>query len=138
MRRQSEEFGKRVRDVLEAHGNMSNRGADRKTGVNYATISNMAVGQIPEMESVVRFARGFDLDVNEWLQLAGYEPIHNTSHRLLDAVKELERELGRPVYFAGSDLLALRERHEELHSYVAALREIALANPGRLAGNGGP
>lgn len=32
-------------------------------------------GIIPSLDTVERFARGFGLDVNEWRELAGYEPI---------------------------------------------------------------
>jgi hypothetical protein len=54
---------------------MTFRAADGKTGVNYNTISRMASDFVPEMESVVKFARGFGEDVNAALVLAGYEPV---------------------------------------------------------------
>lgn len=76
MRRQiSEAFGKAVRQVLESRQGMSIRAADRRTGINHVSIGRMAEGYIPEMETVVRWARGFNLDVNEWLRLAGYDPL---------------------------------------------------------------
>jgi len=73
---------------------MSNRGADRKTQVNYVTIGRMAEGYVPEMESVVKFAQGFGLDVNEWLELAGYERVEDPAMKqALDAVSVLMRGL---------------------------------------------
>lgn len=72
MRRQSEEFGAWVRRVKGAD---SLRQADLKTGVSYTTISNMELGKVPEMETVVKFARGYQQDANEALTLAGYDPL---------------------------------------------------------------
>jgi hypothetical protein len=54
---------------------MSLRAADYRTEVNHVTIGEMTRGRIPQMESVVKFARGFGLDVNEWLAAAGYAPL---------------------------------------------------------------
>lgn len=71
---------------------LTQRGVDRKTGVNYNTISNMEIGKIPEMESVVRWAKGLGLNVNHWLELAGYPPIEETDPRraLNQFIKSLE------------------------------------------------
>lgn len=41
----------------------------------------MAAGRIPAMESVVKFAQGFGLDVNEWLELTGYPRVEPTPKR---------------------------------------------------------
>jgi len=93
MRRHSEEFGSWVRGVK---GRDSLRAADLKTGVSYTTISNMELGKVPEMETVVKFAVGYQQDVNAALELAGYDPLptHATdpdtaADQLLDA---LDRE----------------------------------------------
>jgi hypothetical protein len=67
-----------VRAVLEKHG-QTLRGADRRTNVNHVTLSNMSLGQVPEMESVVKFARGFGEPINDALVLAGYERIEETA-----------------------------------------------------------
>jgi hypothetical protein len=69
-----EEFGAAVKRVLAEH-NQSFRGQRTRTGLAHVTVMNMAQGIVPEMQTVVKFAAGFGLDVNEWLALAGYEPI---------------------------------------------------------------
>lgn len=68
---QREDFGERVRQVL---GKMSLRGAMLKTGIDHTVIGKMRMGFVPRSETVIRFARGFGLGVNEWLVLCGYEP----------------------------------------------------------------
>lgn len=71
-RRVSPEFGEAVQRVLKEH-NLSDRGAQYKTEINRTTMSEMRNGYVPQLEQVIRFAKGFGLDVNEWLALAGYE-----------------------------------------------------------------
>lgn len=92
---------------------MGFRAADLKTGVNYNTISRMASGFVPEMESVVRFARGFGLDVNEWLELAGYPRIESgmrlNEPRAPAYDADPAADYGRA---AKQELAALRERME--------------------------
>lgn len=72
----NEQFGAAVREVLEEHG-LTFRGQRMRTGLNHVTVSNMAKGIVPSMETVIAFAHGFSLDVNEWLERAGYEPIQS-------------------------------------------------------------
>lgn len=91
----NETAGKRVTELLERRG-LTLRAADRKTGVNYGTISNMSIGHRPEMESVVRFAKALGENVNEWLELYGYPPV----------------ETPLEVFWDG--LVALRAAHPEL------------------------
>lgn len=125
-RRQIEELAVRVKAVLEQHGSagvpMSLRAADRKTGVNYVTLGRMHEGFVPEMESVVRFARGFGLDVNEWLTLAGYDPITATDPAGSGADSEenpldyLQREIGKLTL-----ALAARGRSGELDDLLGPI-----------------
>ncbi len=63
-----------MKAVLAEHG-LTLRGQRARTGLSHVTVMGMTQGYVPEMQSVVKFARGFGLDVNEWLELAGYEPI---------------------------------------------------------------
>lgn len=94
----NEDFAARVLAVL---GAMSLRGAMLKTGIDHATIGKMRMGFVPRSETVIRFAQGFGLDVNEWLALAGYEPLPEpevTGSQILDlGLRALGKEFGRPV-----------------------------------------
>lgn len=58
--------------VCELVGTMSLREAMRLTGITHTTIMTMLEGQIPRRETVIRFAEGFNQDINAWLELAGY------------------------------------------------------------------
>lgn len=51
------------------------RSQRQRTGIAHSTIKNWLDGVRPSMDSVIAFARGFDQDVNQWLVLAGYDPI---------------------------------------------------------------
>jgi transcriptional regulator with XRE-family HTH domain len=91
MRRVRSEFGEAVKRVLEEHG-LSLRGARIRTGIDHVTLSDMASGYVPRMEKTIQFARGFELDVNEWLELAGYDPIRDerpAETRFRDAAREM-------------------------------------------------
>lgn len=68
------EFGAAVRAALEER-KLSRRGQRALTSLDHVTVGTMAQGIVPTMETVVRFAQGLGLDVNQWLTLAGYEPM---------------------------------------------------------------
>lgn len=95
MRKSNQAFAERVQQLLNKHG-LSLRGQRVRTGVSHVTVQAMLQGVVPQMETVVAWAQGFGEDVNEWLILAGYEPIRPptpaaAARQLLDlADRELE------------------------------------------------
>ena len=74
MRKPNERLAEAVQAVLDERG-LTQRGQRSRTGVSHVTVQGMLNGVVPQMETVAAFARGFGLDVNEWLELAGYEPV---------------------------------------------------------------
>ncbi len=92
-------MGEAVQRVLNEHG-LTRRGQRARTGLSHVTIGQMIDGFPVQMDSVVAFARGFGLDVNEWLQMAGYDPIvaqKSGSEILVEGIKALQAEFGKPV-----------------------------------------
>lgn len=67
-------FAEAVQRVLEEHG-LTLRSQRQRTGLAHSTILTWLQGVRPRMEAVIQFAEAFNLDKNEWLALAGYEPI---------------------------------------------------------------
>lgn len=74
MPRVDSKFGERVAAVLEEHG-LGKRQQTVRTGIDHVTVGKMMDGIIPSLETIEKFARGFGLDVNEWRELTGYEPV---------------------------------------------------------------
>jgi hypothetical protein len=87
----NEAFGAAVRHELDSRG-LSLRQARIRTGVDIETTSRMRQGEVPRMDKVIAFARGFHLDVNDWLRLAGYEPIEPDAPTAVRALLELTYE----------------------------------------------
>lgn len=69
-------FGEAVRRVLQEHG-LSLRGQRVRTGIGHMTMKDMCDGIVPSLEKLEDFARGFELDINEWRALAGYPRIED-------------------------------------------------------------
>lgn len=67
-------FGTAVKAVLHERG-LSLRGQRLHTGIDHMTMKEMADGLPPRLEKVEQFARAFELDVNEWRALAGYDRV---------------------------------------------------------------
>jgi transcriptional regulator with XRE-family HTH domain len=71
------ELAREVRRVLgwEAKDGQkfyTSRSAQRKIGVNHVTIANMARGDRPSVETLVKFAEAFNVDLPHLLNLSGY------------------------------------------------------------------
>ena len=108
---------------------MSYRHADRKTGVNYATIGAMTMGQVPEMESVVRFAQGFGLNVNEWLSLADYDPIWDPDAAITAGLRLIAADYGE-VRVDTRDLELAEATPAAVDAALAAIRARACPREG--------
>lgn len=90
----NEAFGSRVRAVLDERA-LSLRQGRIRTGIDIETLSRMRQGEVPRLDKVEAFARGFGLDINEWRVLAGYESL--TGHgsgadALWDGLLTLQQE----------------------------------------------
>lgn len=67
-------FAEAVQQVLDERG-LTLRSQRQRTGLAHSTILTWLQGVRPRMEAVIQWANGFGLDVNEWLELAGYARI---------------------------------------------------------------
>jgi hypothetical protein len=81
----NEAFGAAVRHELDSRG-LSLRQTRIRTGIDIDTVGRMRAGDVPRIDKVIAFARGLKLDVNEWLVLAGYDPVEPSPD---DAVRKL-------------------------------------------------
>lgn len=64
-----------ARMVRELTGAMSARQVERKTGVNFSTVTTMRKGDRASMETILKFARGFGVAPNPLLRASGYPEI---------------------------------------------------------------
>jgi len=122
---------------------MSLRGADERTGVNHVTIGEMLNGKRPAMETVVRWASGFRLDLNEWLELYDYpriqlpavvveddeETYHQRIARRIDEIRERLSAEGipiplRPVHSGGSGGLTPEDADVEAAEIERVFRQV--------------
>ena len=83
----NEAFGAAVRRELDARG-LSLRQARIRTGLDIDTLGRMRSGEVTRMDKVIAFARGFHLDVNEWLALAGYAPVEPSVEQAVQKLAE--------------------------------------------------
>jgi len=88
------EFGEAVRRVLQEHG-LTLRAQRIRTGIDHTTMKSMCDGLPGRLEKIEQFARAFNLDVNEWRKLAGFDPVDATNpdaaaDQLLDALDQAD------------------------------------------------
>src|SRR5688500_18654429 len=84
--------------VLRERG-LTINAASIRLGIERQTLTRMHNGLPPRLEVVERFARGLELDVNDWRALAGYDrletPVGETpAERLGIALDDLRRRYG--------------------------------------------
>lgn len=127
-------FAAAVKRVIKEHG-ATYRSQRARTRVPHSTIVGWMQGIPPSMGGVIAFARGFGLDVNEWLELAGYERLEeatsaahhlgeNRETYLMRPAEEGEEESGRRILLEG-----IRSLNEELGRPLAiSLDESTLAD----------
>lgn len=68
------ELGERVKLVLKDR-EWSYQRASVATEIPAPTIARMALGIVPGADHIINWARAIGQNINEWLILAGYEPI---------------------------------------------------------------
>lgn len=119
-------FGDWVQSVLKER-NLGYRQQTLYTGINHVTLMKMASGVVPAMETVIRFARGFGLDVNQVLRRAGYPPVNTPAEyfwirfgQLTDLCAAHGVECPVPNFRGGSPAL------ESYDAADAALEELRL------------
>ncbi|MGV3721834.1 MAG: helix-turn-helix domain-containing protein [Actinomycetota bacterium] len=89
-----------------------------------STIHKMEKTGRGSMEAVVQVARAFGEDVNEWLVLAGYEPIEDASQLLDAGLYRIWQETGVIVTYNGWKP-AGELTPEEVREYLQIAREEA-------------
>ena len=57
--------------------NLNPYSANQRFGISREVITRMTLGKPPALEVAERFARAFDLDVNQFRQLCGYPPVED-------------------------------------------------------------
>lgn len=78
MKRASPEFAATVRAVLAQHDSDPRR-QQAQTGIHYVTIYDWLRGAPASLKAAVAFAKGFGLNVDEFIVLAGHEPIDSNA-----------------------------------------------------------
>lgn len=118
-------FGQAVTQVLSDH-QLGKRQQTVRTGLDHVTIGKMMDGIIPTVETVERFARGFQLDVNEWRVLAGYEPVESGAQILDAGLYRLSQRVGEVIPWEGEtprERLTPEQARAELADIEEELRE---------------
>lgn len=116
------ELAEAVKRILAEHG-LSLRGQRARTGIDHVTVLGMTNGIVPNEGTIIRFARGFGLDINEWLELAGYERLPETgAERLYRGIRDLQRRFGYTLsvdFMGGPESLTV----EQAEKLLAMLEE---------------
>lgn len=102
--------GAAVQKVLDDRG-LNPRSQRRLTDVNHVTAGQMAAGYGATMETVVKFARGLGLNVDEWLVRYGYAPLGDPDDgpaHFLAGIEALVAEHGEFTFQARHGLDAIR------------------------------
>ena len=95
----NQQLAEAVKRILAEH-NLSLRGQRARTGIDHVTMLGMTNGIVPNEGTIIRFARGFGLDINEWLELAGYERLPESGpERLLRGLREIAARRGKSFPF---------------------------------------
>jgi hypothetical protein len=95
------------------------------TGIDHDTAAQMRQGVIPRMDKVIQFARAFDQSVNEWLELAGYEPIEpewDPDRALVLGIRRIREETGADFQINAEELQLKQATPEEVEAILASIR----------------
>lgn len=117
------EFGTAVRQELDQRG-LSLRSQRRYTGINHMSMHEWVSGFPPaHIDQILVFCRAFGLPANEWLELAGFEPIWNPHEMFNERIRLLAEEEGEEILISASDLQLANATPEQVEQAVAAVRE---------------
>ena len=123
----NEAFGAWVRDLMDSR-TLSLRQTRNRTGVDIDTISRMRSNEVPRVDKVIDFARGFGEDINVALKLAGYPPIHSPVEWLtqewdIRRVAHPELEIPYPVKRGGAAQLTMDKAREIIENLDREITE---------------
>ncbi|MGV3724905.1 MAG: hypothetical protein ACO1SX_28730 [Actinomycetota bacterium] len=133
---QDQERGAEVRALLEAHG-FNARSQRARTGINHVTMGNMLNGYAVDMTTVVRFAQGFNLDLNQWLAKFGFPPLQTEptdySQTFARRYREMKERLasegiptpGKGSNLSGSEGLTPEDAEAEIAELERVLRRLS-------------
>jgi hypothetical protein len=95
-------FGEAVESLIRERG-CTLRSQRQRTGIAHSTVKSWIDGVQPSMDAVIAFARGFGLDVNEWLALAGYDPITPSTAEAIETLRRRGQDAEEPFDVAQYD-----------------------------------
>lgn len=133
---QDQERGAEVRAILDAQG-YNARSQRARTGINHVTMGNMLNGYSVDMTTVVRFAHGFGLDLNEWLTKFGFPTLQaepaDYSQAFARRYREMKERLaaegipvpGKGSNMGGSEGLTSEDADAEIAELERVLRKLA-------------
>lgn len=124
MPRRSERFGAAVCHVLDERG-LSVHTQRARTGIDHDTVARMRNGIVPRMDKVIQFARAFGRSVNEWLELAGYDPIEpewDPDRALMVGIRRIQEDTGADFQISAEELQLKQASPEEVAAILAAIR----------------
>lgn len=99
--------------VVKTMGSLSLRQGYIRTGIDTDTLSRMKQGDVPRLDKLIAFARGFALDVNEVFLAAGEEPIAVSptacSYMLIERMREEPEQVREAVSLIVAEARAVYE-----------------------------
>ncbi|MCP4606009.1 MAG: helix-turn-helix transcriptional regulator [Proteobacteria bacterium] len=121
-----------LRRLLDKSGE-SYRAASSAAGLHPTTVSNYMRGMRPMRDACIALADHFDINPNEMLEAAGYEPLHFFDRRLVDPnalPPDVERLVGEIMLL--EDATVRQEMVDTLRQALRVLMRIKdIAIPGQ-------
>ena len=138
MPRRSEKFGEAVSRLLDERG-LSLRAQRLWTGIDHDTAALMRQGVVPRMDKVIQFAQGLGLEINEWLVLAGYDPLEpgwDPDRALMAGIRRIRAETGVDFQISAEELQLQQETPAAVEAALAAIRRRVEQQPAARATGG--
>lgn len=118
------ELARAVNNALNRRQLSVNAGSER-LGIDRGTLTRLARGLRPRVETLEYVAKALGEDVSEWRQLAGYEPIPASGEGyaiFVQGLKALAEETGEPVVLSLDQLQAVAMSPEKALETLETLR----------------